>query len=165
MNPVLYKQHFNPDTSVKETFDYEGWPVFAEDYSPRDPYLASYVEDKDEFADIISYIDELMDRLREQYEFRDSAAIETYIEQNPSLFNLLMNARDKIREHFGSDAHVVLEAVKGLEADNDKRLFVFVQTESSSDEALDRLDELYEKWWIDALSTARPKLSIDVEYI
>lgn len=113
----------------------------------------------------VSYKDRQIDNLRMRYEFRDETAVVDYLEQNPSLPSLLWDARGKIYEYFGSDVYAVLEMVKGFEADDDERLFVFIQTELSSDEALDRLDELYERWWLGALSGVRPKLNIDVEYV
>lgn len=113
----------------------------------------------------VSYVDEQITSLRERYEFRNEATVEDFLGENPFLFDLLVKAHDKIREYFGSDVQAVSEMVKGFEADDDERLFVFIQTELSSDEALDRLDELYERWWLDALSGVRPKFSIDVEFV
>lgn len=113
----------------------------------------------------VFYTDRQIRRLRERYEFRENATVEDYLEKNPSLRGLLARAHNKIREYFGSDVHAVLEMVKGFEADDDERLFVFIQTELSSDEALDRLDELYDRWWLGTLSGVQPKLNIDVEYV
>jgi len=125
---------------------------------------ANEPEDADECAEIVVFADRPIDRLRQRYQFRDHAAVKDYLGDNPSLPGLLERAHDKIAEHFGSDVHAVLDLVKGFEADDDKRLFVFVQTDLDVDEALDRLDALYEQWWIKALSAVQPKLSIDVEY-
>lgn len=129
---------------------------------------SSYVtnpKDANEYVGIAVLADMPIGGLRERYEFRNGAAVRGYLRENPSLCGLLKEARDKIAEHFGDEVLVVLDLVKGFEADDDERLFVFVQTELSPDEALDHLDELYEEWWLGALATAQPKFSIDVEYI
>ncbi|PLS84759.1 MAG: hypothetical protein CYG60_16210 [Actinobacteria bacterium] len=165
---AAYKEHLNPNMSRRETLEaltYDEWQASVSCYVLFEPYLASYDEPYNELAEVIPYTDGLIARLHEQYEFRDDVKVESYIEQYPSLSNLLTDAHDKIRKYFGSDAHAVLEMVKGRETDDDERLFVYIQTELSSDEALDRLDDLYEQWWLDALSGVRPKLSIDVEYV
>ncbi len=162
------KEPLNPNTSRREALEaliYGEWQALVGCYVPSDPYLASYDAHDEEFADVIPYTDGLIARLHERYEFRDDAAVESYIEQHPSLSSVLTDAHDKIREYFGSDTHAVLDVIKDSEMDDHERLFVFVQTELSADDALDRLDELYEQWWLGALSAVRPKLSIDVEFV
>jgi hypothetical protein len=85
--------------------------------------------------------------------------------KNPSLYNGLVEAHERIRKYFGSEAQPVLDLVKGFEGDDDVRLFVFIPTTLPPDEALDTLDELYEQWWLVRLSAVQPKSSIDVEYV
>lgn len=167
---AAYKEHLNPKNtlSFEEAlgFDYGEWQAFTEDYGPFEPYLISPASPlNDDLADVISYTERLLGRLHERYEFRNEAAVETYIERHPSLCSLLTHAHDKIRKYFGPDTCAVLDVIKDNEVDDVERLFIFIQTDLSADEALDRLDELYEQWWLDALSTVRPKLSIDVEFV
>lgn len=164
-----YKEHLNPHTSKKdalEAFIYDEWQASLGDYLLYDHYsAASYDPCGDELAEVIPYTDGLIARLHDRYEFRDDAHVESYIEQHPSLSSLLTDAHDKIRKYFGPDAHAVLDVIKDGEMDDRERLFVFIQTDLPVDEALDSLDELYEQWWLGALSGVRPKLSIDVEFV
>ncbi len=102
--------------------------------------------------------------LNRLYEFRDDRVVR-YLEKHPPLASVLKEAHERIRKYFGQDARVVLDAIKDSEMDDNERLFAFVQTNLSADDALDRLDELYEQWWLDRLSMVQPKMSIDVEFV
>jgi len=128
-------------------------------------YAPNYFNDAGERAEIVGLFDTPINGLGEWYDFRDYAAVRGYLRDHPSLCDVLEEAREKIARFFGPDVDLILDLVTGFEADDDKRLFVFVQTDLAVNEALDRLDALYEQWWIDALSRVSPKLSIDVEYL
>lgn len=107
----------------------------------------------------------LVERLGRRFEFSDHTAVEKFLRENPFLTGLLLDAHKKIQEHFGSNTRAALKVVKAPEAEEDKRLFVFIQTGLSPKEALAYLARLDQGWWLDALSQARGKMSIDVEYV
>lgn len=110
-------------------------------------------------------VDTPVNELRRQYEFRHRNEVKDYLERNPALNDVLRKARDEIAEQFGPETCAVLDVIKDGEMDNKERLFVFVQTSLGADEALDSLDEFYERWWLDVLSRIQPKVSVDVEFI
>ena len=116
------------------------------------------------FADKAILTTGFISELNRLYEFRGDGVVR-YLANYPSLFNLLKEAHEQIRKYFGQDVRVALDAIKDGEMDDSERLFAFVQTELSADDALDRLYELYEQWWLDALSGVQPKMSIDVEFV
>ena len=131
----------------------------------KEPYIPHLNPQAEEYAKIYSLADRSIDKLLQWYEFRDDAAVRVYLANNSSLYKLLEEAHERIRKYFGPDARVVLDAIKDSEMDENERLFAFIQTSLSADDALDHLDELYEQWWLDRLSTVQPKMSIDVEFV
>lgn len=112
----------------------------------------------------VAYTDRQISSLRKRYEFRNDATVEDYLEENPSLRNLLIEAHNKIREYFGSDTPVALDVLREPDAKNGGRLFVLILTTLRPKEALSRLDELDRGWWLGALSQARGKVTIDIDY-
>jgi hypothetical protein len=58
----------------------------------------------------------------------------------------------------------VLEVVTEPDALDDHELFAFVQADLPHHEALARLEELGEDWWLDASDRAQGKLCIHVEF-
>jgi hypothetical protein len=99
------------------------------------------------------------------YEFRDDQAVESFLEENAFLGSLLFLTHKRAREYFGPGVRLAVKVIKDPEVGEDRRLFVLIPTEMHPDEALDRLDELYDDWWLDVLSKADHKMSIDVEYV
>lgn len=141
------------------------WEKPAKYYGRKDPYIPRLPRQTEEYAEIYLLADRSIDKLLQWYKCRDDASIRTYLTNNPSLTKLLEEAGERIRKYFGPDVRVVLDIIKDSEMDDHERLFVFVQTDLSVDDALGYLDELYEQWWLDALSTVQPKISIDVEFV
>lgn len=141
------------------------WPEHSESKTSSSYHVPDLEHGIDDEYYAFVTIDTPVDELREQYEFRNRPVVKDYLESNPALFEMLRVARDKIAEYFGPETCAVLDVIKDNEVDDDERLFVFIQTTLGADEALDLLDELYERWWLDALAEIQPKLSMDVEFI
>ena len=106
---------------------------------------------------------QLIGRLAKLYTFNDYVSVTNFLRGNAFLLDVLLEAYAKIQDHFGLHTNVVLEVFIDPEADNDQELFALIQTDLPLEDALDLLDEFYEKWWLDALPAARCKLTIDVE--
>jgi hypothetical protein len=106
--------------------------------------------------------DRLISELRELYEFKDDL-VESFLEENPSLADLLFQAYKVIPEYFGPDVEMALEVVADPEALGDQQLFVLIRTELTRKEARDRLAELDQAWWLSALSGAEGKMEIALE--
>lgn len=102
--------------------------------------------------------------LERMYLFREPAKVTEFLESYPFLISLLLEAYDTIRNYF-PDAQVFLEVIADQEAVNYKELVIFIATDLKPDEALDRLDQFDENWWLDASDRARGKLSIHVEFL
>jgi hypothetical protein len=85
---------------------------------------------------------------------------------NPQLVPLLLEAREHVERVFGSDAPVVLAVVENPEAvDSLPELFVYIQTPLPVTAAREKLEQLDEEWWLDALPRAGGRLNIALEYV
>jgi len=112
------------------------------------------------------YIPRIEIRLLERlYIFRETQEVSRFLEDNPFLVLLLLEAYGQIDRYFGPYPRVFLEVVTDPEAPEDRELFALIYTGLTPDEALDRLDHFDRDWWLDASHTAQGKLCIDVEFL
>lgn len=98
------------------------------------------------------------------YDFAERDEVVRFLGSHPFLAPLLIEARLKIAEVFGHASRVVLEVITDPEAPADRQLFAFVQTDLPPDEALQKLNQLDQEWWLDKLDEAQGKLCIHVEF-
>ena len=99
------------------------------------------------------------------YTFRDRETVVDFLATPPHLVPLLVEARPEIARYFGPETPVVLEVIPDREAEGYSDLFAFIQTALPTTEAAERLDQLDEEWWLEALDRARCNLTIDIEFI
>lgn len=107
----------------------------------------------------------LIEPLSRLYEFRESGAVAAFLDEHPFLLELLTEARERIREHFGQDSTVSLEVLADPEAQENRELVAYVQTRLAPNDAWECLRCLDQSWWLGACSRARGLLTIHVEYI
>jgi hypothetical protein len=85
-----------------------------------------------------------------------------YLEEHAFLIPLLPRVADKVRAYFGDGASIRLEVVTFPEAEDDRELFALVTSPLTPDDAHERLARFDEEWWVDAMTEADCKLSVDV---
>ncbi len=98
------------------------------------------------------------------YTFRRSEEVLSFLNDCPFLVQLLIEARNAIARCFGEFQKVALEVVTDPEAENDRELFAFIQTNLEPNDALDKLDRLDQEWWLAESDRAKSKLCIHVEF-
>jgi hypothetical protein len=92
--------------------------------------------------------------------------VQSMTDGNPHLVPLLLEAREQVDRVFGSSAPIVLEVVENPEAaDSSPELFAFIQTPLPVPAAREKLEQLDEEWWLDALPRAEGRLNIALEYV
>jgi hypothetical protein len=92
--------------------------------------------------------------------------VRSMTDKTPHLVPLLLEARQHVERVFGSDAPTVLALVENPEAaDSLPELFVYIQTPLPVLAAREKLAQLDEEWWLDALPRAEGRLNIALEYI
>lgn len=116
-------------------------------------------------ASIVRFWDREVQMLEELYVFRKRMEVLRFLDVHPFLVLLLLEAYTKIGKHFGPYPQVFLEVVSDPEATDDRKLFAFIGTRLSPDEALDSLERFDEEWWLGTLDEAQGELCIDIEFL
>lgn len=101
--------------------------------------------------------------LNSLYDFKDPLVVESFLEENPSLADLLSEAYKVILGRFGPGVKMALEVVADPEARGDKQLFVLIRTDLPRREARQQLSDLDQAWWLSALPAAEGKMEIALE--
>lgn len=101
--------------------------------------------------------------LERLYVFRNRAEVIWFLEKYPFLVSLLLEAYDKIGKYF-PHSPLFLEVFTDSEAVNESQLVIFIATNLTPDKAVERLDQLDEDWWLDALEQSQGKLCINLEF-
>lgn len=105
-------------------------------------------------------------RVRAAYAFSDEDTVTARLEESPFLIPLLEEARGRLAAHFGADAPVRIDPAFNLEELDpdlwDRSLFARVETDLPPHDALARLGDFEEEWWLDAGSASRNLLHFDI---
>ena len=104
-------------------------------------------------------------KLAEVYHLRREKEVESFLQENPYLAPLLIEAHEHIEAQFGEEAPVVLEVLHDPEAENGAQLFALIQTKLPGEEARMRRAQLYKEWWLQNSLRACCQLHIDLEYV
>jgi hypothetical protein len=99
------------------------------------------------------------------YEFRNFAAITSFLRQSPHLVPLLLETYGQICLRFGSESRIALELFTDPEADSDRGLVAIIRARLTPEQAQRAMDDFDMEWWLDALPRAKHKLTIVFEYI
>ena len=106
-----------------------------------------------------------IERLAGIYQFDNADEVAAYLRAYPFLVDLLVEAREKIGEHFGRETPVVLEVFTFQDADDDQELFALVRTSLSPNEAAACLDRLDRDWWLAASPRAQCQMNVSVDFV
>lgn len=104
-------------------------------------------------------------RLDDSFEFKDRNTVVSFLRENPLLVDLLFETRQKISHYFGPETRSALEVFTDPDDGDDHRLFALILTTFPSDEALSRLEQLDQEWWIQQPYEAKRLMNVDVEYV
>lgn len=106
-----------------------------------------------------------MRELALEYEIADEDAILEFLERYPDVAPLLSDIRANIRRFFGEEP-VRLELSYDPECPEvDPDLVANIQTLYRSQEALDRLHQFDDAWWIKKLGETNAPLIVSIEHV
>lgn len=103
------------------------------------------------------------DLLGVKYQFVDSSRVFRFLEENPYLISLLLEALTPLQTHLPG-ASLFLEVVNDPDALKGDELIVTARRDWSVEEALDALSKFNDAWWLDSIQRAVDKVTITVEH-
>ena len=98
------------------------------------------------------------------YSLRDPARVKLFLHAHPQLKDVLIEARPHLQKHFGPDAQVFLEVVPDPEIEGWDQLIAHIRTDHQPEEALHRLDQFDDEWFLDQLSRVGGQLNFNLEF-
>lgn len=105
-----------------------------------------------------------VDFLERTYVFRERDLVLPFLRQHFFLIPALLEAPAVVWRYFPFSP-LVLEVVTDPEVPDDEQLMMYISTEVDAEEALSRLNQLDEDWWLDALEQVEGKMCIDLEFV
>ena len=104
-----------------------------------------------------------LESLKQSYIFPESAHsldVINFLENNPFLVPILLEARGQIHKYF-PNSHLYLQSINDPEFDNPQLAVYIVRPENmNSEKLLDTLDRLEDDWWMDAEGRSQGKMFI-----
>lgn len=143
----------------------EDWSMLPKQITFLGHSFTNLSQDEDEPIRDFPYVGKHIAKVRRLYDFRDDAAVETYLEENPFLIQVLFEAYDKIREYFGFRSRIVLKISRDPEVRGDGQLFVLIQTRLRPKAARTLLSVLSQEWWHDKYPSTKGNMTISLEYL
>lgn len=104
-----------------------------------------------------------LDLLGVEYEFVDNSRVVRFLEENPCLISLLLEALTPLQTYLPG-ASLFLEVVNDPDALKGDELIVTARRDWTVEEALDALNEFDDAWWLDNIQRAAGKVIITVEH-
>ena len=83
----------------------------------------------------------------------------------PTLIDLLLEAHAYLERYFGLDPQVVLEVVSDPDSNDSEELFANIRTSLPVDEALERLDQLDQGWFLAQLGRTGGRFNFSLEFV
>jgi hypothetical protein len=110
--------------------------------------------------------------LENYYVFRNDAEVRDFLREHPFMAQLLADIHNTIKLHF-PDSQAFLDVAVDFEAienhpssmNINKEIVVSICTSLSPKEAIEALNEFYNKWWLRVSTGARRKISIGLEFV
>lgn len=101
--------------------------------------------------------------LNSKYTLKTAKDVYDFMASNPHFLTLLMEAYGRIRYYFPSEI-LLLDAVTDPDEIENKQLVIYICTDLSPQDAIDKLDQLDDNWLLNATDLSGCKLLIQVEY-
>ena len=103
--------------------------------------------------------------LENGYELRNFAAVAAYVAEHPQLTGFLLDSYGQLRKYFDATASYALEVVSDPEiSPSSDFLFVNIRTSMPVDEAMERLDQFDEAWYLDQVNSFGELVNFNLEF-
>ena len=105
-------------------------------------------------------LDEMVEVVAQQFTVRTEAA--EYLQQHPMLYPYLVESVGKIKSIFGSNVELELRLMKDPEIANYQTLYCYIWVLMSVDEAMDKLDNFDDEYYLKLPNQIRDYLNYNV---
>lgn len=108
---------------------------------------------------------EKLAQIKGLYSLRDAAFVMGFLRIYPALIDLLLEAPTYLERTFGPNPQVVLEIVVDPESEDSEELFANIRTSLPVEEALERLNQLDDVWFLAQLGQTGGRFNFNLEFI
>jgi hypothetical protein len=105
-----------------------------------------------------------LSRLQNGYSLQQSSSVGSFLQEHQELISLLNEAYRELKKYFLSE-DLKLESISDPEIAGEQQLFVYISTSLSVTDALHKLDEFDEKWWLDRIDRANGLLNFNLRFV
>lgn len=104
-----------------------------------------------------------MSELKTLTNYKFDSSVEAFLQEFPFLKQVLEEGYPQMMSLFGAETEIVLKVVIDSEIPDWRTLFAYIWTELDVDEALNRLDQLDDNWYIKLPYSVRSIFSMNVK--
>jgi hypothetical protein len=100
----------------------------------------------------------------EGYIFSKSSSLGDFLQAHKELVSLLNEAYQELRKYFSSE-DLKLELVVDPEIAGEQQLFVYILSSQSVTDALKKIDEFDDRWWLERIDRANGLLNFNLRFV
>lgn len=117
-------------------------------------------------GDTVLYIlpSENINTIKQYYELVNIEQIINFINKNQLSIDFLIDAAEQFRNEFGKETKITLRYLSDPSLFNDEGLVACIYTSLSVEQALDKIDEIDEKWFLQNRHICKGRFIFDVEW-
>ena len=91
-------------------------------------------------------------------------SIERFLDKHKDIADLVLEAHAKIRDFFTSET-LLLELISDISIEGGEELFVYIQTHLSVEEAVEKMNDFDEQWFLDQLSRTKGLFNFNLRFL
>jgi hypothetical protein len=107
-----------------------------------------------------------LDKIKKKYSIPESdlSNVEQFLDKHKDIANLVLEAYTKIRDFFTSET-LLLELISDTSIEGGEELFVYIQTYLSVEEAVEKINNFDEQWFLDQLSRTKGLFNFNLRFL
>ncbi len=110
------------------------------------------------------FLQKEIETIKEHYTFRGKAKIYDFLNKNPELESIILEANKQVRKYFTNE-ELILEMLSIAEEEIWNLLVIKIQTKLSTIEARNKFKLFKKDWWLNASYGINDKLMINIEFV
>jgi hypothetical protein len=91
-------------------------------------------------------------------------SIERFLDKHKDIADLVLEAHAKIRDFFTSET-LLLELISDINIEGGEELFVYIQTYLSVEEAVEKINDFDEQWFLDQLNRTKGLFNFNLRFL